>query len=74
MVDEVSAWLDSKQELDAIAIIGLIRTILAQPRADRNLDAYAELMRQLCKARHAVLVELGERLEIRARAPPGTRG
>ena len=69
MVDEVSAWLDSKQELDAIAIIGLIRTILAQPRADRNLDAYAELMRQLCKARHAVLVELGERLEIRARAP-----
>ena len=69
MVDEVSAWLDSKTELDALAIIGWIRKILAQPRAERNLDAYAELMRQLCKARHAVLVAVGERLEIRARAP-----
>ena len=69
MVDEVSAWLDSKKELDALAIIGLIRALLAQPRAERNLDAYAELMRQLCKARHAVLIAVGDPLEIRARAP-----
>ena len=71
MADDVNALLGGKQEMDALTLIAWIRKILAQPHAQRNLDAYAELIRQLCKARHAALVEAGEPMTFRGQALTG---
>ena len=75
MTDVSTATLfGSKPEMDALTLIDWIRKILAQPHVERNLDAYVELIRQLCKARNAVLVKVatagapGQALEILARA------
>jgi len=72
MADDLNAMLGGKQEMDALTLIAWIRKILAQPHAQRNLDAYAELIRQLCKARHAALVEAGEPMAFRGQALVGT--
>jgi len=72
MVDDVNAVLGAKQEMDALTLIAWIRKILAQAHGERNLDAYVELIRQLCKARNAVLVHAGETMAIRATAQAST--
>ena len=73
MVDDVNAVLGGKQEMDALTLIAWIRKILAQPHDERNLDAYVELIRQLCKARNAVLALVeGEAVAIRAAAQVST--
>ena len=68
MQEDVNAVLGRKQEMDALTLIAWIRKILAQPHDERNLDAYVELIRQLCKARNAVLVHAGDAVTVRAAA------
>ena len=69
LVDDVNAALGARKEMDALALIAWIRKILAQPHEERNLDAYCELIRQLCKARNAALVEVaGDTMAVRATA------
>lgn len=73
MADDVNALLGGKQEMDALTLISWIRKILAQPHAERNLGAYVELIRQLCKARNAVLVHVdGEAIAVLAAAQVAT--
>ncbi len=72
-VNDLDAVLGAKKEMDALTLIAWIRKILAQPHDERNLDAYVELIRQLCKARNAVLALVeGEAVAIRAVAQVST--
>ena len=72
-VNDLDAVLGARKEMDALTLIAWIRKILALPHDERNLDAYVELIRQLCKARNAVLALVdGERVAIRAAAQAST--
>lgn len=73
MTQQAAFSATSGEDLDAITLIDAIHKIRNLPAVDRDLNLYANLIRQLCKARNAILVSTSPQIVVLGRAVGNTK-